>query len=274
MDVASFNKFRRIIYEKSGISLGPGKKSLVSSRISRRMRILGIYDSRDYLEYVIKDHTGDEIIQLLDVISTNVTHFFRQPDHYEFLSSLFTEWLNEGQRKFRFWSAACSTGEEPYSIAMKLLESTNGEKVDLKILATDISLNVLQKAVQGNYHVEKMSNLPDEIIKKFFKQTQTSGEMNYEIMKQVKDLVLFKRLNLSNPPFPMRGPFDAIFCCNVLIYFDDSVRVKLLKHIKQLLKSGGYLFVGYSENISHLTKDFESVRPSVYKKIDHNNGNV
>ncbi|RJP30900.1 MAG: methyltransferase domain-containing protein [Candidatus Omnitrophota bacterium] len=267
MDITSFQQFQKIIYDKSGIALGPGKIALVSSRVRKRMHFLGIQDHRLYLQRVMEDENGEEIIQLLDVISTNVTYFYRQPDHYDFISHKLRHWMQKGQRRFRFWSTACATGEEPYSLAMKLLDSAADETVDMKILATDISLSVLQKGVEGVYEMEKLKTVPPEFRERFFNPCPTGKEPCYQIKPAIKQMVLFKHLNLSAPPFPMRGPFDAIFCCNVLIYFDDSVRKRLLHDINRLLRPGGYLFIGYSENIVRLIDDFKSVEPAIYQKI-------
>ncbi len=267
MDTKSFNHFRKIIYKKSGISLGPSKIALVSARIRKRMRSLGIEDYREYHRHLTADKTGDEIIQLLDVISTNVTNFFRQPDHFKFIEKYVKENLQKGQRRFRFWSAACSTGEEPYSLAMTLVKNTNGYPLDLKVLATDISLQALETGVKGIYEESKIQRIPRDLQQQHFEPTQQGTESCYRIREHIKKLVLFKRLNLSDPPFPMRGPFDAVLCCNVLIYFDEIVRIRLLKEISRLLKPGGYLLIGYSETIGQLNNVYKAVNPSIYQKI-------
>ncbi|MCD6569258.1 MAG: protein-glutamate O-methyltransferase [Deltaproteobacteria bacterium] len=267
MDEVTFNRFRQIIYKLSGISLGTNKEALVSARVAKRMRVLGIPNHREYLRYVIQDKSGEEIIHLLDVISTNVTDFFRESDHFAFLKKVVSDWLAAGQRRFRFWSAACSSGEEPYSIAMTLLEATNSTaNTDIKILATDISTSVLDNCRTGTYDKEKLKPVPSALRERYFDQYRDDHTTYYTAKARLKDLVVFSMINLSTPPFPMSGPFDAVFCRNVMIYFDNNVRKNLLDEIYRLLKPGGYLMVGHAESLSAIESDFKLVKSSIYIK--------
>jgi len=266
MDPRTFDNFRNLIYEKSGISLNDSKKSLMCSRMGKRMRSLGIDSHRMYLKHVIQDESGQEIVYLLDAISTNVTRFFREPDHFQFLEKTMKEWFKSGQQRFRIWSAACSTGEEPYSIAMTILES-GGSKYDFKILATDISTRALETARRGIYEVGKMEQISKKHEELYFDRILESNSGHYMVKSALRRMIVFGRLNLSTPPFPMNGPLDVVFCRNVMIYFDNQVRHRLLKEICQLLKSGGYLIVGHAESLIGLTEDLKSVQPSVYMKI-------
>jgi chemotaxis protein methyltransferase CheR len=266
MQKSTFNQLRKIIYEKSGISLGEQKETLVCARLGKRLRALGICDYRSYLRHVMEDETGEEIVMLLDAISTNVTSFFREPDHFEFLGEAVSKWFASGQTRFRFWSAASSTGEEPYSIAMTLIETLNGRSADTKILATDISTRVLEGSLAGSYTNEKMKNVPLTLRDRYFDARRDESGVSFAARGILKRLVVFKRLNLAAPPFPMRGPFDAIFCRNVMIYFDDSVRKNLLAEMYRLLKPGGYLMVGHAESLTGMVSDFKSVKPSIYLK--------
>jgi len=266
MDRVTFNKFREIVYNKSGIALGEGKEALVCSRVAKRMRFLGINDHRSYLRYVIQDITGEEVVKLLDAISTNVTSFFREPSHFEILSKIASQWLSAGQRRLRIWSAACSTGEEPYSIAITLLETIKRIPVDLKILATDISTRVLEKCQEGCYDKDKVKTVPMILREKYFEQHNNSHDTYYFVKSFLKNLILFRRLNLSNPPFPIKGHIDVIFCRNVMIYFDNSVRKRLLAELYHLLKPGGYLIVGHAESLTGMVSDFRSIGPSIYAK--------
>jgi chemotaxis protein methyltransferase CheR len=168
----------------------------------------------------MRDTTGEEMVHLLDAISTNVTSFFRERDHFEFTSGAMDEWLAAGRKQFRFWSAACSTGEEPYSLAMTLLDAARGRGIDLKILATDISTRVLEKAQEGVYESDRLEGVPSAFRDRYFDRHHEGRNAVYPIKSAVRDIITFKRLNLSTPPFPMHGPFDAIFCRNVMIYFD------------------------------------------------------
>ena len=283
------------------------------------MRKLGMEDYHAYFEYLVQDESGEEMVHMLDSISTNVTSFFRESQHFDILNSLMKEWISSGQKRFRIWSAACSSGEEPYSIAMTMLEASKGKKLkaksadpnilrpklcalsspvlDMKILATDISTRILEKARLGIYEAEKVKPVRMELRNRYFAESPTArlsarrlrGEQRrasnsdlahgepvkrlddtnakfYKVTQGLMDMIVFKRLNLSSPPFPMRGPLDAIFCRNVMIYFDRAVRCGLLQEIDRLLKPGGYLFIGHAESLTGLVNNLKSVRPSVYLK--------
>lgn len=266
MDKTVFNKFRNIIYETSGIALNDKKEALVSARVAKRIRELGLQDHREYLRYVLHDETGDEIVHLLDVISTNVTHFFRESHHFELLTEAMGTWLARGEKQFRFWSAGCSSGEEPYSMAMALLEVTNGHTGDLKILATDISTRILEKCLHGTYEKKRMENVSSILRDKYFEKDGRGDTARFMVKQHVRKMIVFKRLNLSVVPFPMHGPMDAIFCRNVMIYFDNEVRRSLLAEFYRLLKPGGYLMVGHAESLTGMLSGFKVIMPSVYMK--------
>ncbi|MBW2123551.1 MAG: protein-glutamate O-methyltransferase, partial [Deltaproteobacteria bacterium] len=265
-DRATFKRFRQIVYEKSGISLGENKEALVAARVGKRMRALSIHDYRSYLERVVQDDKGEEIVHLLDAISTNVTSFFRESDHFDFLKRAVSEWLAHGQRRFRFWSAACSTGEEPYSLAMVLLEAAEGRDIDLRILGTDISTRVLDACRAGVYDEEKIKDVPVTFRGRYFDRLNEGGAVFYAVKKTLKKMTIFKRLNLAIQPFPMKGPFDAVLCRNVMIYFDNETRGGLVDEIYRLLKHGGYLIIGHAESLMRLTNRFKLLKPSIYVK--------
>ncbi len=262
----TFDRIRTIVYERSGISLNDSKRALVSARIGKRLRALSLPDYERYLDVLANDKEGNEVVQLLDVISTNVTSFFRENDHFEFIKKVFPEWLKSGQTRFRFWSAASSTGEEPYSLAITLLESGENVKTDIRILATDISTRVLQRSLQGVYKERQMKTVPRSIRKKYFNISGNGDDKEYRVKESLKKMIAFKRLNLSKPPFPMKGPMDVVFCCNVMIYFDNSGRKILVDDIYRLLKSGGYLIVGHAESLAGIKTEFRAVQPSIYVK--------
>jgi chemotaxis protein methyltransferase CheR len=266
MDEKVFNKFRDIIYHTSGIHLNDKKEALVSARVAKRMRQLGMNDHGEYLRHVLDDKSGEEIVQLLDVISTNVTHFFREPEHFGILSREINKWYDSGQRRFRFWSAGCSSGEEPYTIAMTVMESLGSSDLDIKILATDISTRILRRCVEGVYGLKKMETVSPLIRDKYFDRNGRQDDTRFEIKEKLRRMIVFKRLNLSAVPFPMQGPMDAVFCRNVMIYFDNEVRRKLLVEISRLLRPGGYLFVGHAESLTGMLSGFRVVQPSVYVK--------
>ena len=268
MNFATFNKFRDIIYEKSGIHLTENKQSLLYARLGKRMRELKIDDHRAYLEFLMADQTGEELVHMIDFVSTNVTSFFRESQHFEILSDLMKEWLSSGQKRFRLWSAACSSGEEPYSIAMTMSEATKGiTGIDTKILATDISTRILERAQFGIYQAEDVKPIRMDMRNQYFQRLNESNGNSYKVKQKLANMVVFKRINLSLPPFPMHGPFDAIFCRNVMIYFDNLVRRRLLHEMDRLLKKGGYLFIGHAESLTNITgNSLRSMRPSVYIK--------
>ncbi|HEX2958847.1 MAG TPA: protein-glutamate O-methyltransferase [Chitinispirillaceae bacterium] len=260
----TFKKFCSIIYQRSGITLGDKKEALVSARVGKRTRQLGLDSVDEYLQYVNNDTSGDELIHLLDAISTNVTCFFREIEHFNLISQCFLDLYKQGKRTFRFWSAGCSSGEEPYSIAMTLLDALANKPVpDIKILATDLSTKVLSIASNGIYDIKKVEDLTSYQLTNYFEK----HDSGYRIHDSVRSLITFCRLNLSNIPFPMSGPMDMILCRNVMIYFDQPFRHQLINEYYRLLKAGGYLIVGHSESLSGVTKGFQTVAPSIYMKI-------
>jgi chemotaxis protein methyltransferase CheR len=265
MSPATFRRFRSLIYRLSGIALGESKEGLVRSRVSKRMRSLGLQDYDDYLEHLMADSSGEEIIHLLDVISTNVTSFFREESHFPMLSQAVRSWTSENRSRLRFWSAACSTGEEPYSMGMTALESLEGRPVDLKILATDLSTRALERARAGVYSLERTEGVPLDLRSRYF-QRESKGAPAQRVRAALRTTVSFARLNLAEVPFPMSGPFDVVFCRNVMIYFDAEVRRRLLREIHRLLRPGGMLFVGHSESLTGMTTGFKALVASVYVK--------
>jgi chemotaxis protein methyltransferase CheR len=266
LDQSTFRQFADLIYREAGIHLAEHKQALVSARLSKRMRALKIDSFDEYYDFVQNDQSQGELSQLLDAISTNVTFFYREADHFDILASVVRGWSAGGQRRFRIWCAAASTGEEPYTIALTLAETLEDLR-DVKILATDISTSVLHTARKGVYEARKLEKISKPLIRKYFLPVREKGqEQAFQVRPSIKDMITFKWLNLSAPPFPMRGPLDVIFCRNVMIYFDNAVRQRLLHELYRLLKPGGYLMVGHAESLSGLLSGFASVRPSVYVK--------
>lgn len=266
MNERTFNQFRDLIYKQCGISLNQDKMALVSARVGKRMRKLQLTDHDQYLKRLLEDRSGAELSLFIDAISTNVTSFFREPDHFKFLKEKFRSSLSQGQHRFRFWSAASSTGEEAYSLAMELLDFQQTARIDLKILATDISNRVLDMARKGEYDGSKLENVSLAYRKRYFDAAVANNGNDFVVKESVRRCVAFKRLNLSNAPFPMTGPFDAILCRNVMIYFDSGTRGRLIAECYRLLKPGGYLLVGHSESLTGIGSQFSTVGPSVYVK--------
>ena len=267
LDEATFRHFCDLIYEKAGIKLGAGKQSLVEARLGKRMRKLGLHSYREYLQLIEQDDSSDELVEMLDAISTNTTHFFRESSHFDQLRQFLQTWEAEGQRRFRIWCAASSTGEEPYTIAMTVREALSNTG-DIRILATDISTKVLRLASQGVYTRKQVSSIPTPLLAKYFNKQQErhSDEPHYTADESIRILLTFSRLNLATPPYPMKGPFDAILCRNVMIYFDNAVRSRLLKECERLLRPGGVLIVGHAESLSGMLTGLHRLDPSVYVK--------
>ena len=263
IDTKTFESFVNLIYERAGIRLGPHKRALVSSRLAKRMRQIGISCYKTYYEHVRQDRSETELVVLLDIISTNVTYFYREPRHFEFLARIMADWEKQGQSRFRLWCAASSTGEEPYTMAMTVAETLHST-ADTRILATDLSTRVLERARQGNYEAKRMDKVPAFMLNRYFRRSRSGPEALFSVSEHLKRMITFARLNLAEVPFPMRGPLDIIFCRNVMIYFDNHIRKRLLDEMYKLLKPDGYLIVGHAESLSGLLSRFKSVEPSVY----------
>ncbi len=268
MDPTLFRRFCDIAYRKAGISLRHGKEALVSARVAKRLRALGIEDPLDYLSVLESDVTGEEIVFFLDAISTNHTSFFREPVHFTCLTNVLRTWVDAGQRRLRIWCAGCSSGEEPYTVAITTHEVIEGAGLDFKLLATDISTQVLEKATKGVYEARTVSPVPREYLTRYFQRLGVSrtGEPTFRVIDVIRDYVLFRRLNLAIPPFPMNGPLDVVFCRNVMIYFDQPVRQRLVTEIERLLRPGGYFIVGHAETLTGIDTGLVKAGPSLFRK--------
>lgn len=268
MKTAVFESIREIVYDEAGIFIQPGKEAMVRSRLNQRLRALNLTDEVAYLEYLERE-TAKEMVELLDVISTNVTHFYRERAHFGHLTKALQNWIAEGQTRFRVWCAASSTGEEPYTLAFTLAEAFGTRPIDWRILATDISTRVLRHAEQAVYSEESALSVPEATRRKYMTRERRGGEStNYAVRESIRSHMLFRRMNLSKPPFPMRGPLDVVFCRNVMIYFDDKVRHALVAEFRRLLKPGGLLVVGMSEGLVGCEDGFRRGGDSTYIKID------
>ncbi len=267
MNANTFDKLRTLVYEKSGITLGDNKQALVRARIAKRMRQLEIVDYDEYLHFVMKEPSGVEVQHMVDAISTNVTSFYREPAHFDFLRDAIAGWIEDGVRDLRFWSAASSTGEEPYTMAMETLETIGRRPVTAKILGTDISRRVLEAAQRGEYTQGQLKPVPERLRDHYFERRKVRGETRYSVRETLRNMVVFRQFNLSAFPYPLNSTLDAIFCRNVMIYFDRVVRTNMVRQFQGLLKRGGYLFVGHAESITGLSDGFTCIKPSVYKKV-------
>ncbi len=268
MDHSLFRRFCGIAYDQAGIALRDGKESLVSARVAKRMRALQLDSPDEYIQHLEQDGSGEELVHFLDAISTNYTGFYREPEHFPILQGELQRLLSRGQRKFRIWCAAAATGEEPYTLAFIALETCARPDVDVKILATDISTLALAQAAQGVYDRVRVEAIPRPIFFKYLDrrdQKDTDGEEQYQVKPRAKSLLLFRRLNLAAPPFPLRGPLDIVFCRNVMIYFDTRVRQALVEEIERLMRPGGLVFIGHSETLTSVNTELKLVCPAVYR---------
>ncbi len=261
-------RFSAIAYEQAGIRLHDGKEALITARIAKRMRALGIGSESEYLARLEADPSGDELVGFLDAISTNFTSFFRESDHFVELSQFLSGWLTRGKTRLRIWSAASSSGQEPYSIAITVAEVLGSRQIDWRILATDISTRVLEQAKAGAYDEIGLRGVQHAHRAKYFEMIEPDrqGRRRWQVSPELQAHVLFKRLNLAVPPYPMKGPFDVVFCRNVMIYFDQAVRQVLVDQIERLLAPDGLLCIGHSETLTGVKTGLRMLKPSIYSR--------
>ena len=267
-----FDRIARFVYDLCGISLNQSKKELVRARLAKRLRILGLEDYSDYLERVMADPEGQECYEFIDSLSTNLTSFFRENDHFEYLSATLLPQLIEQKkdsRRIRAWSAACSTGEEPYTISIVMSEAFEKARTqgtwDTKLLATDISTRVLKKAQAGVYEMERVKTVEPHLRGKYFEPRTLGGEPHLAASPALRNMIVFNRLNLIES-WPFTGPFDFIFCRNVMIYFDKPTQQKLVNRFHDLLAPGGVLFTGHSESLTGIDHKFKFVKATIYQR--------
>lgn len=261
--------FKRIVHlsgRYTGIVLSDHKRDMVYGRIARRVRKLGLSTFSDYLNY-LEQNTTAELSNFINVITTNLTSFFRENHHFEYLQSTVLPEIkrkNISTKRLRVWSAGCSSGQEPYSIAMTLRKYGIPSDWDTKILATDLDSDVLSKAKESVYSSTDIDGLDESLVKNYFQYSDAREEV--KIKSKVRELIHFKRLNLLEN-WPMKGPFDFIFCRNVVIYFDKPTQKVLFNRYADLLAVGGYLFIGHSENLHGISDRFENLGNTIYRKL-------
>jgi len=260
-----FEQIRRLIYEHAGIALGPAKMDMVYSRIARRLRATGLTSFAEYLALLEAD--PDEWPQFINALTTNLTAFFRESHHFPVLAEHVLGVWRQGRRLIRLWSSACSTGEEPYSMAMTLIEAFDSWTPPIQILATDLDTNVVQQAAEGIYALDRVEKLPAAQLKRFFLRGKGARAGQVRVRPEVRALIEFRPFNLLSAHWPMREPFDVIFCRNVMIYFDKPTQARILARFHPLLRPDGLLFVGHSESLAHVAHLFRLRGKTVYAPV-------
>jgi chemotaxis protein methyltransferase CheR len=270
---ALFEKFQKLIYSETGIWLGSSKTALLCGRLFRRLRTLEITSLESYYECVAQPDQHEERARMIDAITTNETRFLREPRHFDFMvQRVFPRWRADAEhglrpKRVRIWSAGCSSGEEPYTVAMLLAKHLPvQEGWDVRLLATDISNRVLEKARKGVYPMAKAAELSEDLLHNFMLRGMAERDGEMKVKVEIQQMVDFRRLNLFQDANLGGTPFDAIFCRNVLIYFDAASKSRVVANLSRHLIANGLLFVGHAENLSSMSSQLRSLEPTIYTK--------
>jgi len=263
---AVFNQIRGLMYQRFGIALGPNKKDLVAARLTQRLRLYHLRSYEDYFELVLHDRSGLELASMVDALTTNFTSFFREPEHFEFLDQTVLPQIRD-QTSISVWSAGCATGEEPYSIACWLLEKLGPPRGELYILATDISTRALETAQRGAFPEARFSRLTEAWRRRFLLRGSGKWAGWYRFKPEVQRLVRFQYFNL-NESLTAAGVFDVVLCRNVMIYFDQAARDRLLSKVAHQVKVGGYFLPGHAESMPPIIPGLRRVVPAVYQRTE------
>lgn len=257
-----FECFRRLIYDHAGIALAPEKKVMVASRLAKRLDHFGLSTYGDYFRLVKGFDHPHEFQILVNILTTNETYFFREPKHFEFFrDEILKPWRGE---RFRVWSAACSTGEEAYSLAMVMAENLGMR--EWNVFGSDISTRVLDSARNGVYLLDRLENMDSRYLEKYCLKGVRSQEGFFKVDAKIRNRVTFEQVNLKSPLPPNIGKFDVIFLRNVLIYFDNETKTQVVERLLTVLKPGGYFFVSHSESLHRVTEKLQLIKPSIYRK--------
>ncbi|UWZ82454.1 CheR family methyltransferase [Occallatibacter riparius] len=272
ISTTDFSRLCQLIYEEAGIVLGSQKKTMLEGRLRRRLKALEIHSYRAYCDYLFSDRgQREELVHLVDVVTTNKTDFFREPAHFEFLTSqALPEWAAQesNRRPFLIWSAGCSTGEEPYTLAMVLSEYARAHSgFSFRILATDISTVVLEKAAGGIYSTETVRPVPHALRVRYFMRGREPGSTRVRVVPELRRTIEFRRLNFMDSSYDIQIKADAIFCRNVIIYFDRPTQQSILTKLTQHLRPESYLFMGHSETLHELDLPVDPVAPALYRRL-------
>jgi chemotaxis protein methyltransferase CheR len=270
MTNADFEKLSGFIYKEYGIKMPPIKKTLLESRLHKRLNSLSISSFKEYIDLILKAKETDyEIIKMVDAITTNKTEFFREASHFDFLTSQILPSVYERNDKhLKIWSAGCSSGEEVYTLAMILSEyMEQNNDLDYSILGTDISTDVLNKAINAIYPEDRVFSIPLHLKRKYFLKSKESKNRTVRIVPSIRKKAHFLRLNFMDKTYPISQMFDVIFCRNVLIYFDKVTQEKVINKLCERLNKGAWLFLGHSESIGDMNVPLKQIKPTIFRKI-------
>lgn len=274
MSLEDFERLSSFIQEQCGIKMPPGKKIMLEARLQKRLRTLGFSTFREYCSHVLDDRAGaDEVVQMINAVTTNKTDFFREPQHFTILEeTVLPDFVNGPDwgpaKAFRVWSAGCSTGEEPYTLAMVLSEyAATHPGFRFSLLATDISTRVLEKAQLAIYDLERVVAVPLAMKQKYFLRSKNREKNQVRVAPELRTLVQFEQVNLMEEQLQLSETVDTVFCRNVIIYFERRNQERLLRRLCACLKTGGYLFLGHSETVHGFDLPLLRVTSTVYRKV-------
>lgn len=265
-----FVRLSDFIYTNYGIKMPPVKKIMLQSRLHKRLKALGIASFDEYLSYVFDDHShAEEVVNMIDVVSTNKTDFYREPAHFDFLNeTALPHLISKGSKRINIWSAGCSSGEEPYTMAICLSEfAEKNPGTEFFIKATDISTKVLQHAVSGVYAENRIDVIPLALKRKYFLKSKERIDPKVKVIKQLRDRISFQRLNFMDNQYAFNEVFDVVFCRNVLIYFDKKTQEAVIRKQCSKLRQGGFYFLGHSESTAGLDVPLRQIRPTIFERI-------
>jgi chemotaxis protein methyltransferase CheR len=265
LSVRDFDRIRRLAFEYCGLDIEPGKEELVASRLGKIMRGLGITSYGEYFDSVVADKSSRSLVTMIDSLTTNHTSFFREQQHFDFLAGIVLPALSS-RSHIDIWSAAASTGEEPYSVAIAYKEFFSGRGPSLNILATDISTRVLETAGSATYEAQRLTGVPTALQHKYFLRSKAAESSLFRVKPEIRSCIRFQRLNLIEPFTAVTTVFPLILCRNVMIYFNAETQADLVRRFYLQMEPGGYLFIGHSESLNRIRHDFEYIAPAIYRK--------
>ncbi len=269
LSTREFLRLKNFIHGHCGIKITDSKKSMLEARLRKRLRSLALDSLSEYCDYLFSQKgMKEELTHMIDQVTTNKTDFFREPGHFDYLAKIALPQIALAKKTVRLWSAACSTGEEAYTLAMVVNEfSDDAREIDYRILATDISTRVLEKATTAIYDEQAVEPVPPQLKRKYLLRSKDESKRLYRVTPGLRQRVAFRRLNLMDGDFGLRREMDIIFCRNVIIYFDRRTQEKLLNSICRCLSPGGYLFMGHSETLFGMNLPLTQAVPTVYQRV-------